>query len=130
MNEEHAPEATQGSNVAFLTGLFAGAAIGTGLGLLFAPRAGSELRGQIADSAAAAGDAVSKTVDGLTERRRDLYERVRNVASRAEDKIDRVTDEVVKTIDGGLDKAEQGLAAATDIAARSRRADRHAADRI
>ncbi len=78
------------SGTAFLTGLLAGAVIGSGLGLLFAPRKGSELREQVADSATSVGKAVSRTVDELTDRGRDVYARARDVVARAGDEIDRV----------------------------------------
>ena len=35
----------------FLMGLLAGTVLGAGLGMLFAPKAGSELRSQLSDSA-------------------------------------------------------------------------------
>ena len=60
-----------GSGAAFFTGLLAGAVIGTGLGLLFAPRRGSELREQFADSATNVSRALSKTVDDLAETGRE-----------------------------------------------------------
>lgn len=49
-----------GHGSGFLLGLIAGAAVGAGLGLLFAPRAGSELRGRLAELPANLGDAASK----------------------------------------------------------------------
>src|SRR6266849_3689027 len=69
-----------GSGAAFFTGLLAGAVIGSSLGLLFAPRKGSELREQVADSAVGVGKAVSKTVDELADRSREVYTRARGGA--------------------------------------------------
>jgi gas vesicle protein len=91
-----------GSGTAFFTGLLAGAVIGSSLGLLFAPRKGSELREQVADSAASVGKAVSKTVDDLTDRGREAYTRARDVVSRTGDEIDRVAADTTKKIDKGL----------------------------
>lgn len=52
---------------AFLAGLLMGAAVGAGLALLFAPKKGSELRGQIAETARrtreSARDAYKKASD-------------------------------------------------------------------
>ena len=69
----------------FLMGLLAGTVLGAGLGMLFAPKAGSELRSQLGESAsrlrstandayAQAGDKVSQMVD----RGREAYDRARS----------------------------------------------------
>jgi gas vesicle protein len=112
-----------GSATAFFTGLLAGAVIGSSLGLLFAPRKGSELREQVADSAAGVGKAVSKTVDELADRGRDMYTRGRDVASRAGDDIDRMAEDAAKKMDKGL------TVAADAAAAKSRRVESYVGDR-
>src|SRR3954470_5646457 len=72
----------------FLMGLLAGTVLGAGLGMLFAPKAGSELRSQLSDSAnklrtasegplQQAGEKVSQMVD----RGRDAYDRARSSVS-------------------------------------------------
>ncbi len=75
----------------FITGLLCGAAVGAAVGLLFAPRAGSELRGQIVDSAGRfrqranegykqATDAVNQTVERGQEawqKGRETFDEVR-----------------------------------------------------
>jgi gas vesicle protein len=75
----------------FLMGLLAGTVLGAGLGMLFAPKAGSELRNQLTEQAGRlrstandtyhqASDKVSKIVD----RGREAYDRARgNVADMA-----------------------------------------------
>lgn len=112
-----------GSGTAFFTGLVAGAVIGGGLGLLFAPRKGSELREQVADSAASVGKTVSRTVDELSDCGRDVYARARDVVARAGDEIDRVAGEATNRVDKGL------TAAADAAAAKSRRVDQYVANR-
>jgi len=73
---------------AFLMGLLAGTVLGAGLGMLFAPKAGSELRSQLGEQAGRlrtqatdgyqqASDKVSQIVD----RGREAYERARSTAS-------------------------------------------------
>jgi gas vesicle protein len=116
-------EDSTGSGTAFLTGLLAGAVIGSGLGLLFAPRKGSELREQMADSAASVGKAVSKTVDELTDRGREAYARARDVVSRAGDEMDRVAADATKKVDKGL------TVAADTAAAKARRVEQYVPDR-
>ena len=72
----------------FLMGLLAGTVLGAGLGMLFAPKAGSELRNQLGEQAGRlrtqatdgyqqASDKVSQIVD----RGREAYERARSTAS-------------------------------------------------
>jgi gas vesicle protein len=93
------------SGVTFITGLFAGALIGTGIGLLFAPRKGSELREQLSDAATSVGKTVSKTADEFVQKGRTAYDRARDVASRAGDEIDRVAGAAQKGMDEGIDAA-------------------------
>jgi gas vesicle protein len=89
----------------FMTGLFAGALIGTGIGLLFAPRKGSELREQLSDAATNAGKTMSKTADDFVQKGRGAYDRARDVASRAGDEIDRVAGAAAKSMDEATDAA-------------------------
>lgn len=83
----------QGPGTAFFTGVCAGVALGAGVGLLFAPRAGAELREQMAQSATSLGNAVSQTVDGIAQRGRAVVGRARSVASRVRSDIDRATND-------------------------------------
>ena len=77
-------EREEGSG-AFLMGLLAGTVLGAGLGMLFAPRAGSELRTQLSDQAGrlrnTATDAyqqVSEKVTHFAERGREAYDKARS----------------------------------------------------
>jgi gas vesicle protein len=102
-----------GSGMAFVCGLFTGMAIGAGVGLLFAPRPGAELRGQLASSAAEAGRRMSKTMDAVADASRDAYQQVQDVASTASDQIGRVA--------GGISRsAEQGASAVRSAVSRAR----------
>lgn len=76
-------EREEGSG-AFLMGLLAGTVLGAGLGMLFAPRAGSELRSQLSDQAGrwrnTANDAyhqASEKVTQFVDRGREVYEKAR-----------------------------------------------------
>ena len=75
------------SGAAFALGLLAGAAIGVGLGLLFAPKEGAALRRDIAKRARDlrddAGQQIDRQIDRVTEAADDLVERGRDVAQRA-----------------------------------------------
>ena len=68
----------------FLMGLLAGTVLGAGLGMLFAPRPGSELRTQLGDQASklrtTAGGAYSQVGERVTQivdRGREAYDRAR-----------------------------------------------------
>jgi gas vesicle protein len=69
----------------FLMGLLAGTVLGAGLGMLFAPKAGTELRNQIGESAgrlrSTAGDTYSQAtekVSKIVDRGREAYDRARS----------------------------------------------------
>ena len=71
-------------------GLLAGTVLGAGLGMLFAPRAGSEIRNQLSEQAgrlrSTAGDTyhqASDKVSHLVDRGREAYERARGASSQA-----------------------------------------------
>lgn len=76
----------------FLMGLLAGTVLGAGLGMLFAPKAGSELRSQlgtsIADGTGKLREVADQTysqasekVSQMVDRGRDAYERARSSVS-------------------------------------------------
>jgi len=72
----------------FLMGLLAGTVLGAGLGMLFAPRAGSELRTQLTDQAeklkATANDTYQQATDKVSQivdRGKDAYDRARTNVS-------------------------------------------------
>src|SRR5919112_5377288 len=71
----------------FLMGLLAGTVLGAGLGMLFAPRPGAELRNQLTEQAgrlrSTAGDAYSQASDKvgqMVDRSREAYDRARSNA--------------------------------------------------
>jgi len=68
----------------FLMGLLAGTVLGAGLGMLFAPKTGSELRNQVTEQAGrlrtTANDAYSQAsekVSQMVDRGREAYDRAR-----------------------------------------------------
>jgi gas vesicle protein len=73
----------------FLMGLLAGTVLGAGLGMLFAPKSGSELRSQIADQTGKLRDAADQTynqasekVSQMVDRGREAYDRARTGATK------------------------------------------------
>jgi gas vesicle protein len=72
----------------FLMGLLAGTVLGAGLGMLFAPKVGSELRSQISEQTgrlkSTANDAYSQAsekVSQMVDRGREAYDRARTGGS-------------------------------------------------
>ena len=68
----------------FLMGLLAGTVLGAGLGMLFAPKAGADLRNQVSEQAGrlrtTANDAYSQAsekVSQMVDRGREAYDRAR-----------------------------------------------------
>jgi len=86
-----------GSTGAFFTGLFAGAVIGAGLGLWFAPKTGAEMREQITGTARDVGQRVGKTVNDLADRGRDAFDKARDVVTNAGDQINQVASDAAKS---------------------------------
>ena len=69
----------------FLMGLLAGTVLGAGLGMLFAPKAGNELRSQLSEQTgrlrSTANDAYSQAsekVSQMVDRGREAYDRARS----------------------------------------------------
>jgi gas vesicle protein len=76
----------------FLMGLLAGTVLGAGLGMLFAPRPGAELRNQLTEQAgrlkSTAGGAYTQAQDKvgkIVDRGREAYDRARSSAGSLDD---------------------------------------------
>ena len=92
----------------FLIGLIAGAVLGAGLGMLFAPQAAVELRRRLADSAKSLGETAS-------ERYQQASARVGAAAKEATNKGRAIRDNLADSVVRGAQKVEQyATAAKTD----------------
>lgn len=69
----------------FLFGLVTGAALGAGLAILFAQKAGSEIRKRVAASATDLGDTASEYYDQVSTRVVDAVEELTSKGQRARD---------------------------------------------
>ena len=74
----------------FLMGLLAGTVLGAGLGMLFAPKAGADVRKQISEQANRLRSSANETysqasekVSQIVDRGREAYERARGSAASA-----------------------------------------------
>jgi hypothetical protein len=80
-------EREEGSG-SFLMGLLAGTVLGAGLGMLFAPRTGSELRNQLTEQAGRLRSTANETyhqasekVSQMVDRGREAYDRARSTGT-------------------------------------------------
>ena len=92
----------------FLFGLFAGAAIGAGLGMLFAPKTGAQLRSQLSQQAGELANTASKRYQHASEvagefadRGRDMYDQTRHAVSRGVDEAQQAATNVADRVYGG-----------------------------
>jgi gas vesicle protein len=79
----------EGSGGSFMMGLLTGTVLGAGLGMLLAPKAGSELRGAIGEQARNLGTTVneqykkaSEAASGWSEKGREFVDKARDAVSR------------------------------------------------
>src|SRR5690349_19938345 len=80
----------------FVMGLLTGTVLGAGLGMLFAPKSGSELRGQLSEQAGNLANQASEgyrraseTAGDWADRGRDMYDKARDAVSRGADEASR-----------------------------------------
>lgn len=77
----------------FMMGLLTGTVLGAGLGMLLAPRAGSELRGQIGEQARTIGSKASDQYRRASEAASTWAERGREMVSHAREAVARGAEE-------------------------------------
>ena len=77
----------------FMMGLLTGTVLGAGLGMLLAPKAGSELRGAIGEQARNLGTAASEQYRRASEAAGTLAERGRDMVDKAREAVNRGADE-------------------------------------
>jgi gas vesicle protein len=77
----------------FMMGLLTGTVLGAGLGMLLAPKAGSELRGALGDQARTWGNAASEQYKKASETAGTWADRGREIVDKARDAVSRGADE-------------------------------------
>ena len=85
----------------FLMGLLAGTVLGAGLGMLLAPKAGSELRGAIGQQARNFGNKASEQYRRASESATGWAEKGREFVNQARDAVSRGAEETRSTYTGG-----------------------------
>jgi gas vesicle protein len=96
----------------FVMGLLTGTVLGAGLGILFAPKAGSELRNQLTEQA---GTLASQAQDGM----RKVSENAGEWADRGRDMYGKAKDAVIKGADEAQKYVRDNGATVTDAAVRA-----------
>ena len=85
----------------FIIGLLTGAAMGIGIGMLLAPKAGADLRGELSEQARTFGTKASERYQRASETATGLAERGREIASQAREAVNLGAEEVRSFTDGG-----------------------------
>src|SRR5436190_3762561 len=70
----------------FVMGLLTGTVLGAGLGMLFAPKAGSELRGQLSDQAGSIANTASEGYRRAADTAKTWADKGRDVVNQASEK--------------------------------------------
>jgi len=83
----------EGSGAGFMMGLLTGTVLGAGLGMLLAPKAGSELRGALGEQARNLSNAASEQYKHARETAGTWAERGREMVDKARDAVNRGADE-------------------------------------
>ena len=83
----------EGGSGGFMMGLLTGTVLGAGLGMLLAPKAGSELRGVIGEQARNLGNVANEQYKKASENATGWAERGREFVDKARDAVNRGAEE-------------------------------------
>jgi gas vesicle protein len=92
----------------FMMGLLTGTVLGAGLGMLLAPKAGSELRGAIGEQARNLGNAASEQYKRATDTAGTWAERGREMVDKAREAVTRGAEEARNYATGGDSGSNSG----------------------
>jgi gas vesicle protein len=96
----------------FMMGLLTGTVLGAGLGMLLAPRAGSELRGQLGEQARNLANTASEQYRRATEQAGAFAERGRDLVNQARDTVTRGAEQAREAVSRGAEET-RGFAGTT-----------------
>jgi gas vesicle protein len=93
MAYEHDRVEREDGGGSFLMGLLAGTVLGAGLGMLFAPKAGADVRKQLSEQAtrlrSTASDTIQQASEKLTQASHQASEKVSHIVDRGREAYDR-----------------------------------------
>jgi gas vesicle protein len=98
----------ESSGGSFVMGLLTGAFLGAGLGILLAPKAGSELRNQLSDQAGSLGHKAADQYGRVTEKAREWADRGREAGAEVYDKARDFVSQGAKSTSGVSEKFGPG----------------------
>src|SRR5262245_16392662 len=105
-----------GGGGSFVMGLLTGTVLGAGLGMLFAPKAGSELRGQLSEQAGHLANTASdqyrrasEAASGWAEKGREAYDKARDAVSRGSEEAQRYVREATGGSSGSPASSTSGM---------------------
>jgi gas vesicle protein len=98
----------EGSGAGFMMGLLTGTVLGAGLGMLLAPKAGSELRGALGEQARNFSNVASEQYKHARETAGTWAERGREMMDKARDAVSRGADEARNYASGGSSSSGYG----------------------
>ena len=96
-----------GSGSSFVMGLLTGTVLGAGLGMLFAPKAGAELRSKLSEQAGTAANTASEGYRRASEQAGQWAERGREIYSKASDAVAKGAEEAQKAVAKGAEEAQK-----------------------
>ncbi|SRR5712664_2698757 len=104
----------------FVMGLLTGTVLGAGLGMLFAPKSGSDLRNQISEQA---GNLANTASDGYrkaseqagewADRGREMYDKARDAVARGADEAQRYVRDTASSVTGSAPATSSASAGST-----------------
>jgi gas vesicle protein len=106
-----------GGGGSFMMGLLTGTVLGAGLGLLFAPKAGQDLRSQVLEQAGTLADTASDGYRRATDTASDIAGRSREVAGTIAGRGREVYEKARDAVSKGTEEAERYVRNTADEAA-------------
>jgi gas vesicle protein len=91
--EGHERDNHEAGGAGFIVGLLTGAVLGVGLGMLLAPKPGSDLRGELGEQAKTVGAKASERYQRASETATVLAERGREIVNQAREAVNRGAEE-------------------------------------
>jgi gas vesicle protein len=107
-----------GGGGSFVMGLLTGTVLGAGLGMLFAPKAGSELRNQLSEQAGSLATQAQDGIRKVTETTGDWAERGRDMYGKAKDAVVKGADEAQKYVRDNAGPLKEAASRSVDEAQR------------
>jgi gas vesicle protein len=102
----------------FVMGLLTGTVLGAGLGMLFAPKAGSELRNQLSEQAGSLATQAQDGIRKVTENANDWADRGKDMYGKAKDAVVKGADEAQKYVRDNAGPLKDAAARTADEAQR------------